>query len=80
MNGYQNRPKVNAETFDEEGFMRTGDVVEIDGEGYIYILDRVKEVRISLIHLRNQPDGQCGRSSSIMDTRFVVNALHPQLF
>lgn len=48
MNGYQNRPKANAETFDEEGFMRTGDVVEIDSEGYVYILDRVKEVGISL--------------------------------
>jgi long-subunit acyl-CoA synthetase (AMP-forming) len=44
MSGYQNRPKANAETFDEEGFMHTGDVVEINEKKYIYILDRLKEV------------------------------------
>ncbi|KXN82190.1 4-coumarate--CoA ligase-like 7 [Leucoagaricus sp. SymC.cos] len=44
MRGYQNRPKVNAETFDDEGFMHTGDVVEIHSDGYIYILDRLKEI------------------------------------
>lgn len=49
MRGYQNRADVNAETFDSEGFMRTGDIVEIDNEGYIYILDRLKEVRRSAI-------------------------------
>lgn len=44
MLGYQNRPEANTETFDNEGFMRTGDIVEIDSDKYIYILDRVKEV------------------------------------
>ncbi|KAF5356754.1 hypothetical protein D9756_006517 [Leucocoprinus leucothites] len=44
MLGYQDRPKVNAETFDSDGFMRTGDVVEINEMGYIYILDRLKEI------------------------------------
>jgi acyl-CoA synthetase (AMP-forming)/AMP-acid ligase II len=44
MIGYKDRPKVNADTFDSEGFMHTGDVVDIDDDGYIYVLDRVKEV------------------------------------
>lgn len=47
MLGYKDRPKFNAETIDSEGFMHTGDVVEIDDDGYIYVLDRVKEVRAS---------------------------------
>jgi acyl-CoA synthetase (AMP-forming)/AMP-acid ligase II len=44
MIGYKDRPKVNADTFDSEGFMHTGDVVEVDDDGYIYVVDRVKEV------------------------------------
>ncbi|EKM76782.1 hypothetical protein AGABI1DRAFT_131074 [Agaricus bisporus var. burnettii JB137-S8] len=44
MLGYKDRPKFNAETIDSEGFMHTGDVVEIDDDGYIYVLDRVKEL------------------------------------
>jgi acyl-coenzyme A synthetase/AMP-(fatty) acid ligase len=30
--------------FDEEGFMKTGDIVYIDDDGYIYIVDRLKEL------------------------------------
>ncbi|KAF9064540.1 hypothetical protein BDP27DRAFT_1333399 [Rhodocollybia butyracea] len=42
--GYHNRPDVNAEAFDNEGYMRTGDIVYIDKEGFLYIVDRVKEL------------------------------------
>ncbi|VDC02150.1 unnamed protein product [Peniophora sp. CBMAI 1063] len=52
MPGYLRRPDANAEAFDEEGYMRTGDLVRVEmhrgvqgeEEAWIYVLDRKKEV------------------------------------
>ncbi|KAJ8468245.1 hypothetical protein ONZ45_g17315 [Pleurotus djamor] len=44
MLGYHNRPDANAEAFDEDGYMRTGDVVRVDKDGHFFIVDRVKEI------------------------------------
>lgn len=44
--GYNN-PEHNVQAFDEEGFMRTGDIVHVDEDGFIFVVDRVKEVRES---------------------------------
>jgi long-chain acyl-CoA synthetase len=43
--GYWQRPDANAETFVGE-WLRTGDVAYIDGEGYLYIVDRIKDLVI----------------------------------
>jgi acyl-CoA synthetase (AMP-forming)/AMP-acid ligase II len=44
MKGYLNRPEVNANTFDGEGWMHTGDIGYVDADGYLYIVDRIKEL------------------------------------
>ena len=44
--GYWNRPDANAETFLPGGWMRTGDVAYLDAEGYLYIVDRIKDLVI----------------------------------
>ena len=44
MKGYLNRPSANAESFDSEGFYRTGDVGYVDEAGLYYVVDRVKEL------------------------------------
>ena len=48
MKGYWNRPEADAEVFveDEQGvrWLRTGDVATIDGDGYIRIVDRLKDM------------------------------------
>tara|TARA_B100000767_G_scaffold165625_1_gene155157 strand:+ start:946 stop:2634 length:1689 start_codon:yes stop_codon:yes gene_type:complete len=44
--GYWNRPDANAETFLPGGWMRTGDVAYLDEEGYLFIVDRIKDLVI----------------------------------
>ena len=44
--GYWNRPDANKETFLPGGWMRTGDVAYLDDEGYLYIVDRIKDLVI----------------------------------
>jgi acyl-CoA synthetase (AMP-forming)/AMP-acid ligase II len=44
MGGYWRRPDATAETMTEDGWLRTGDIARMDEDGYVYILDRKKEM------------------------------------
>lgn len=43
MKGYWNRPDADAKVF-IDGFLRTGDVARIDDDGYVKIVDRIKDM------------------------------------
>jgi long-chain acyl-CoA synthetase len=47
MPGYRNAPDKTAEAIDDEGWLHTGDIAEIDEDGYIRIVDRKKEIIIN---------------------------------
>jgi acyl-CoA synthetase (AMP-forming)/AMP-acid ligase II len=42
--GYWNKPEATAETFLGDSWMKTGDIVKLDEEGYVYICGRTKEL------------------------------------
>ena len=44
--GYWNLPEATAATFGPDGWLRTGDVGRIDSEGYVEVLDRLKDMII----------------------------------
>ncbi len=43
--GYWNRPEATAQTF-SDGWVHTGDVARMDDEGFVYIVDRAKDMLI----------------------------------
>lgn len=43
--GYWKRPEANAETF-TDGWLHTGDVGKVDSDGFVYVLDRAKDMII----------------------------------
>jgi len=44
MQGYLNNEKATAETLTPDGWLKTGDIAYIDDEGYMFIVDRLKEL------------------------------------
>ncbi len=47
MMGYWNKPDETAEAFDADGFLRSGDIGEMDGDGYLRIIDRKKDIIVT---------------------------------
>ena len=44
MPGYCCNPTANAETFTEDGWLKSGDLAWIDDDGWVYIVDRLKDI------------------------------------
>lgn len=44
MKGYLNRSDATARTLGADGWLRTGDLGYVDGDGYLYLVDRIKEM------------------------------------
>ncbi len=46
MLGFWNNPKETAKVIDQDGWLHTGDIAEIDNEGHVYITGRIKDIII----------------------------------
>jgi acyl-CoA synthetase (AMP-forming)/AMP-acid ligase II len=44
MRGYLNNPTATRNCLDEDGWLRTGDIVEVDEDGWFMVVDRLKEL------------------------------------
>jgi len=46
MQGYWKKPLETEEVLDKDGWLHTGDLVKIDDDGYVFIVDRKKEIMV----------------------------------
>ncbi len=47
MRGYRNKPELTAEAIDADGWLHTGDVARVDDDGFLWLVDRKKELIIN---------------------------------
>jgi long-chain acyl-CoA synthetase len=72
MKGYHNLPEATAESFDDEGWFHTGDIGEIDADGYLKITDRKKEIIVNAYGKNVAP---APIENSLKGSRFIGQAV-----
>ena len=44
MRGYLNQPETTSNTIDSDGWLKTGDIGYMTDDGFLYVVDRLKEL------------------------------------
>ncbi len=79
MQGYWNKPAETAEAIDDDGFLRTGDIAEIDGDGFVRIIDRKKDVIVTAggKNVAPQPIESRLKQASLVDAAVLIGDRRP---
>jgi long-subunit acyl-CoA synthetase (AMP-forming) len=80
MSGYRNMPEQTAEAIDADGWLHTGDIAEIDGDGYVRIVDRKKELIINAAGKNMSPaniEAELKSGSALIGTACCIGDTRP---